>query len=38
MQLRTLIKVFATEFLIDPGDKILWVNLTEDYRAHARPE
>ncbi len=26
------------EFLIEPSGKILWVNLTEDYRVRARPE
>jgi peroxiredoxin len=26
------------EFLIDPNGKILWVNLTEDYRVRARPQ
>jgi peroxiredoxin len=26
------------EFLIDPNGKIVWVNLTEDYRVRARPQ
>jgi peroxiredoxin len=26
------------EFLIDSSGKILWVNLTEDYRVRARPQ
>lgn len=26
------------EFLIDANGKILWVNLTEDYRVRARPQ
>ncbi|HEV3481777.1 MAG TPA: hypothetical protein VGR97_05545 [Candidatus Acidoferrales bacterium] len=26
------------EFLIDSNGKIPWVNLTEDYRVHARPQ
>jgi peroxiredoxin len=26
------------EFLIDPSGKVVWVNLTEDYRVRARPE
>lgn len=26
------------EFLIDSSGKVVWVNLTEDYRVRARPE
>jgi peroxiredoxin len=26
------------EFLIDPGGKVRWVNLTEDYRVRTRPQ